>query len=45
VRDGVGGYRTATLLFAIIPLAVGLASLTATEPETPVPGDGRHVAD
>jgi MFS family permease len=33
VRDGVGGYRTATLLFAVIPLAVGLASLSATEPE------------
>jgi MFS family permease len=33
VRSGIGEYRTTALWFAIIPLLIGAASLTITEPE------------
>jgi MFS family permease len=33
VRSGVGQYRTTALLFAVIPLAIGIAALTVSEPD------------
>ncbi|NNC93705.1 MAG: MFS transporter [Acidimicrobiia bacterium] len=33
VRSGVGQYRTTALVFAAIPLAIGAASLTVSEPD------------
>lgn len=32
-RSWVGGYQEAALVFVIIPIAVGLISLTVTEPD------------
>jgi MFS family permease len=38
VRSAVGQYRTTALLFAVIPLAIGAASLTVSEPDPPTSG-------
>ncbi|NNL96655.1 MAG: MFS transporter [Acidimicrobiia bacterium] len=32
-RSGIGEYRTTALLFAVVPLLIGIASLTVTEPD------------